>query len=149
MAGVDVTKGIHDPAFQALLRLLASGDIWVKLTVCRVSKTLPNDYSDVRPFHDALVRENPERLLWGSDFPFVRMEDRMPDLGRLIELFLDWTPAEACRQILVEIPPGCSASRKNSRFRQPDRDSASREPSGGSVHGGLYKRQIPVLLVYR
>jgi 2-pyrone-4,6-dicarboxylate lactonase len=105
MAGIDVTRGVDDPDFQALLRLLAGGDIWIKLTVCRVSKTPPNDYSDVRPFHEALVRENPERLLWGSDFPFVRMEERMPDLKRLIELFLRWTPAAAARQkILVDNP---------------------------------------------
>jgi 2-pyrone-4,6-dicarboxylate lactonase len=104
MAGLDAGKGVAQPAFQSLLRLLAAGDIWIKLTICRVSKAGHPDYADVRPFHDALVRENPERLLWGSDFPFVRMEDRMPDFGRLIELFLDWTPTSATRRILVENP---------------------------------------------
>jgi 2-pyrone-4,6-dicarboxylate lactonase len=104
MAGIDVALGVGDPSFQALLQLLAGGDIWIKLTVCRVSRTAARDYSDVRPFHDALVRENPERLLWGSDFPFVRMEDRLPDVGRLIDLFLDWTPEPARRNILVDNP---------------------------------------------
>jgi 2-pyrone-4,6-dicarboxylate lactonase len=104
MAGIDVTRGVGDPTFQVLLRLLAEGHIWIKLTVCRVSKTSPNDYSDVRPFHEALVRENPERLLWGSDFPFVRLEDRMPDMRRLIEIFLDWTPISAQQKVLVDNP---------------------------------------------
>jgi len=104
MAGIDVTRGVGDPTFQALLRLLAQGHIWIKLTVCRVSKTSANDYSDVRPFHEALVRENPERLLWGSDFPFVRLEDRMPDMKRLIEIFLDWTPSSAQQKVLVDNP---------------------------------------------
>jgi 2-pyrone-4,6-dicarboxylate lactonase len=104
MAGIDVTGGVENPTFQALLRLLAEGHVWIKLTVCRVSKTSANDYSDVRPFHEALVRENPERLLWGSDFPFVRLEDRMPDMKRLIEVFLDWTPSSAQRRVLVDNP---------------------------------------------
>ncbi len=104
MAGIDVGRGVLDPTFQALLRLLGAGDIWIKLTLCRVSRTRPNDYSDVYPFHDALVRENPERLLWGSDFPFVRMEDRMPDMQRLIDLFMQWSPAAQRRQILVDNP---------------------------------------------
>jgi predicted TIM-barrel fold metal-dependent hydrolase len=104
MAGIDVTRGVGNPAFQALLRLFAAGHIWIKLTVCRVSKTLANDYADVQPFHEALVRENPERLLWGSDFPFVRLEDRMPDMKRLIEIFIDWTPRPAQDKILVDNP---------------------------------------------
>jgi 2-pyrone-4,6-dicarboxylate lactonase len=104
MAGIDVSKGVCDADFQALLRLLAGGGIWIKLTVCRVSKGPPNEFSDVRPFHEALVHENPERLLWGSDFPFVRLGDRAPEFGQLIELFAAWTPGIARRRILVDNP---------------------------------------------
>lgn len=104
MAGIDVAKGTRDPSFQELLRLLAGGQIWIKLTLCRVSQGPPNDYSDVFPFHEALIRENPERLLWGSDFPFVRMEGRMPELKRLIELFTQWTPTSVQQRILVDNP---------------------------------------------
>lgn len=104
MGGIDISKGTRDPSFQGLLRLLADGQIWIKLTVCRVSQGPPNDYSDVLPFHEALVRENPERLLWGSDFPFVRMAGCTPELQRLVELFLQWTPTVAQQQILVDNP---------------------------------------------
>jgi 2-pyrone-4,6-dicarboxylate lactonase len=104
MAGIDVALGLSDPSFQQLLRLLADGDIWIKLTVCRVSKTGPDDYEDVQPFHDAMVRANPERLLWGSDFPFVRMDDRRPSVAYLSRAFLDWTPPSLHNTLLVGNP---------------------------------------------
>jgi 2-pyrone-4,6-dicarboxylate lactonase len=63
------------------------------------------DYPDARPFHEALVRANPERLVWGSDWPHPRIEGEMPDAGRLFELFQQWTPHEATRRrILVDNP---------------------------------------------
>jgi len=69
-----------------------------------VSRRAP-DYEDARPFHEALVRANPERLVWGSDWPHPRMEGEMPDAGRLFELFHAWTPDEATRlRILVANP---------------------------------------------
>ena len=104
MAMVDVRSGVNDPTFLRLLELVRVGAIWVKLTVCRVSNATP-DYADVRPFHDALVAANPERLLWGSDWPFIRLFDRAPDVGRLLDLFHDWVPdGDLRRTILVDNP---------------------------------------------
>ena len=34
----------------------------------RLSTQFP-DYVDARPFHDALLRANLERLMWGTDWP--------------------------------------------------------------------------------
>ncbi|MCA1325089.1 amidohydrolase family protein [Herbaspirillum sp. alder98] len=104
MACLKVERGVDDPAFQAVLKALAAGDVWIKLSVCRVSNAAP-DYADLEPFHDALVAANPTRLLWGSDWPYVRMGERAPDVGRLIDLFHDWVPDAAVRQqILVDNP---------------------------------------------
>ena len=47
---------------------------------------------DARPFHEALVAANPERLVWGGDWPHPRVEGEMPDAGHLFELFQQWTP---------------------------------------------------------
>jgi predicted TIM-barrel fold metal-dependent hydrolase len=93
-----------DPAFRALLSHLRDGRIWAKLTVCRASRAKP-DYPDARPLHDALVAANPDRLLWGSDWPYVRMGDLMPDAGRLLDLFQAWVgDAGLARRILVDKP---------------------------------------------
>jgi predicted TIM-barrel fold metal-dependent hydrolase len=105
MGRSDATAGTGTPGFQSLLRYLAGGECWVKVSGAhRLSQRAP-DYDDARPFHEALVRANAERLVWGSDWPHPRMEGEMPDAGHLFELFHAWTPDEATRQrILVANP---------------------------------------------
>lgn len=101
---VDVTQGVGDPAFQQLLSLLGEGNVWVKLTPARNSKQFP-DYGDVRPFHDALLRKNPDRLIWGSDWPHLNMADRVPDVGHLLDLLDEWVGDDDLRErILVKNP---------------------------------------------
>ena len=54
---------------------------------------------------DALVAANPERLVWGGDWPHPRVEGEMPDAGHLFELFQAWTPEAATQhRILVSNP---------------------------------------------
>jgi len=101
----DVARGVEDSAFQTLLGLVADGAAWVKLTMFRNSKR-PGDYDDVRPFHEALVKANPERLLWGSDWPFLGMTgDARPSTESLLAKLHEWTsdPAMITR-ILVANP---------------------------------------------
>ncbi|WP_270933128.1 amidohydrolase family protein [Falsiroseomonas oryzae] len=95
--------GPTDPAFDRILGHVREGTAWVKATLCRVpngGRGLPT----LRPLHDALLAANPARILWGSDWPFVRLTPE-PDAGAMLDLFLDWTgdPALALR-ILVENP---------------------------------------------
>lgn len=104
MGGFDIQRGTADRAFQRLLALLRDGRIWIKLVVCRRSTAAPR-YEDLRPFHDALVEANPSRLVWGSDWPFVRMGERAPDAGQLLDLFGEWVAdATLRRKILVDNP---------------------------------------------
>jgi predicted TIM-barrel fold metal-dependent hydrolase len=104
MACIKTERGVADPAFQAVLQAVRDGGVWVKLTLCRVSTQAPG-YADVRPFHDALLAANPDRLLWGSDWPYVRMGDQSPDVGALLDQFYEWVPDAALRQrILVDNP---------------------------------------------
>jgi len=51
------------------------------------------------------VRANPERIVWGSDWPHPRIEGEMPNAGHLSELFHDWPPdTDVRRKILVDNP---------------------------------------------
>ena len=96
----------EDPAFQTLLRLVGDGHAHVKLSApYRLSQKFP-DYPDARAFHAALLRANPERLLWGTDWPHPQIDAAvMPDDGHLLDLLMDWTPDAATRRrILVETP---------------------------------------------
>lgn len=100
MGGIDIRRGVDDAGFQSLLALLREGRLWVKLTICRRSTAAP-DYPDLRPFHDALVTANPQRLVWGSDWPFVRMDERAPDAGQLVDLFGQWVQDPSLRTAIL------------------------------------------------
>lgn len=98
----DSAIGVDDPSFQRLLGLMADEDIWVKLTPQRNSKQFP-DYADVRPFQEALIAARPDRLVWGSDWPFPNMSEVTPDLGHLASMFGEWVSDENLRRkILVD-----------------------------------------------
>jgi predicted TIM-barrel fold metal-dependent hydrolase len=99
-------RGVGDPQFQALLKLVGEGDVHVKLSApYRLSAQFP-DYADARALHEALVAANPERLTWGTDWPHPSIDAAvMPDDGHLVDLLYDWTPDETIRRrILVETP---------------------------------------------
>jgi predicted TIM-barrel fold metal-dependent hydrolase len=103
---VDAARGVDEPNFQALLKLVGEGAVHVKVSApYRVSKQFP-DYADARALHEALLRANPERLMWGTDWPHPSIAaDVMPDDGHLLDLFMDWTPdADVRRRILVNTP---------------------------------------------
>jgi predicted TIM-barrel fold metal-dependent hydrolase len=96
-------RSADDPGFQALLRLMRTGRCWTKLTgPYRVSAgELP--YSSAAEFARQLVREAPERVLWGSDWPHVMVRGAMPNDGDLLDLLFDWVPDAAVRHdILVD-----------------------------------------------
>jgi predicted TIM-barrel fold metal-dependent hydrolase len=106
MLNIPAERGVNDPSFQSLLRLVGEGDLHVKLSgAYRLSSQFP-DYADARVFHHALVRANPERLVWGTDWPHPQVDAAvMPDDGHLVDLFNAWTPDPRHRQsILVDTP---------------------------------------------
>jgi predicted TIM-barrel fold metal-dependent hydrolase len=105
MGRTDAGAGTATAGFQSLLHAVGEGWCWAKLSGAhRISRDAP-DYPDARPFHEALVRANPERLVWGGDWPHPRVEGEMPDAGHLFELFQMWTPDQATQhRILVTNP---------------------------------------------
>jgi predicted TIM-barrel fold metal-dependent hydrolase len=105
MGRTDACVGTATEGFQSLLRAVGDGWCWAKLSGAhRISRDAP-DYPDARPFHEALVRANPERLVWGGDWPHPRVEGEMSDAGHLFELFQLWTPDQATQhRILVTNP---------------------------------------------
>jgi len=105
MGRSDARAGTATPGFESLLRFVGAGGCWVKLSGAhRISRVAP-DYPDAKSFHEALVAENPDRLVWGGDWPHPRMEEEMPDVGHLLDLFTAWTPDAAIRRrILVTNP---------------------------------------------
>lgn len=97
--------GLGQPGFQALLRLMASGRCWVKLSCGYRMSSLPPPYEDMVPYVDALLAVRPDRLLWASDWPHVAFKGEMPNTTDLLDQMSTWVPDEAQRKrILVDNP---------------------------------------------
>jgi len=97
-------RGVMDKGFLALLEMIKRGNSWVKISgAYRVSsKTFP--YPDVRLLYDALVEANPDRLVWGTDWPHT-VTPNMPNDGDLIDLVCDWLGEQTLiEKILVDNP---------------------------------------------
>ena len=104
MASVNSSRGLDDPAFQAILSTMSEGWLWIKLVPTRCSQNFP-DYPDLADFHRALVRVRPDRLVWGSDWPHLRLGPKTPDVGHLLALLAGWIPDDVARhQILSRNP---------------------------------------------
>jgi len=105
IARPDPAKGLDQPGFRALLELGRTGNALVKLSgPFRFSRQNP-PYPDVEPFVAAAVEAfTLERCVWGSDWPFVRVEERI-DYGPELACLARWFPDEADRKrILVDNP---------------------------------------------
>lgn len=105
-ASIPAAGGVDQPAMKAVLRMLDTGRTWVKLSGPMRCTRNEYPYADVTPLARALVAHAPERLVWGSDWPHVNMNDRqMPNDGDLVDLIAEWIPDAATRQrVLVDNP---------------------------------------------
>lgn len=99
---VPAGKGIRDRGFQSLVRLVREGLAWVKLSAPYRITTQPKPpFSDVTPFAEALVSANPDRILWGSDWPHPAITVPMPNDGDLADLAMAWVPSDVRRKFFV------------------------------------------------
>lgn len=99
----DMSFGPRTPGFTALCDALKDGNVWAKLSA---PYRLSDDPDAADPFVRALVAANPERCLWGSDWPHIMLNGaRMPDAGALLDRFMAQVPgAEDRQRVLVDNP---------------------------------------------
>lgn len=116
-AGAQAALGPQQPGFDAVLDLVRSGKAYVKVSGAYRASSKAPDYPDVAPLARALVAANPDRLVWGSDWPHpdsATVPGRKPtdlapaqpiDDGRVLNLLAEWVPDAATRaKILVDNP---------------------------------------------
>jgi 2-pyrone-4,6-dicarboxylate lactonase len=98
----NVRKGVDDPENQRFIRMLEKHrNIWSKVT-CPERMTLAGPpYDDVVPFGRALVRNFPDRVLWGTDWPHPNMKKAAPDDGVLVDWVPKIAPSTAEQQVLL------------------------------------------------
>lgn len=66
--GLKAERGLDQPGFASLRRLVASGRAYVKLSASYRSSAL-TDAADLAPFTRTLLSDNPDRCVWGTDWP--------------------------------------------------------------------------------
>jgi predicted TIM-barrel fold metal-dependent hydrolase len=115
--GAGAALGTGQPGFADLVALIRSGKAYVKISAPYRASTQGPDYPDVRPLAKAYIEANPERILWGTDWPHpdtaaragVKATDVRPPLrvddGRVLNQLAIWAPDPAVRnKILVDNP---------------------------------------------
>ncbi|HVA95797.1 MAG TPA: amidohydrolase family protein [Candidatus Dormibacteraeota bacterium] len=114
--GAQAALGTGQPGFATLVDLVRTGKAYVKISAPYRASTMPPDYPDVAPLAKELIAANPQRILWGSDWPHPakpvpgrKFTEITPlwkiDDGRILNLLPEWAPDAALRKtILVENP---------------------------------------------
>ncbi|MDB5732263.1 MAG: putative amidohydrolase 2 [Variovorax sp.] len=100
-------RGVDDPGFRQLCRMLADGTAWAKISGADRNTGTGAPWSDIDPFANALLQANAERVVWGTDWPHINYFEarEMPDDGALLNLVARWMPdAAQRRRVLVDNP---------------------------------------------
>ncbi len=94
------------PAFRALVSLVETGRVWVKLSApYETSHEGPPDYMDVGRLARALIRTAPDRMVWASNWPHPSAQPDAPDDLMLLGTLMHWADDETItRRILVDNP---------------------------------------------
>ena len=115
--GAQAAQGLQQPGFGDLLALVRSGKAYVKISGAYRTSTQAPDYPDVAPFAKALIAANPDRIIWGTDWPHPNsttpeghpITEVTPlfqiDDGVLLNQLAVWAPnPEIRKKILVDNP---------------------------------------------
>ncbi|QPF89611.1 amidohydrolase family protein [Bradyrhizobium commune] len=115
--GLDASLGLEQPGFADLIELVKSGKAYAKISGAYRSSKLASDYQDMVPYARALIAANPDRIVWGTDWPHPdsaqvpgrKATDIAPfhpiDDGRLLNQLPVWAPdANVRKKILVDNP---------------------------------------------
>lgn len=88
--------GVDGAGFRCMLKLVEAGSAWVKL-----SAPYRLGGGDAASYARALLRHaGPQRLMWGSDWPWGGFEDGQ-SYGRCLDWLRAWVPDDAQRQIVL------------------------------------------------
>ena len=85
---------------------MREGRTWVKLSgAYRITGLGQAPYTDVTPLARALIEANPDRMVWGTDWPHPWIRTAMPNDADLLDALADWAPdPDLQRKILVDNP---------------------------------------------
>lgn len=97
-----VRPDIEVNGFEALLGALRDGNVWIKLSAPYRCSNMGPGFDDLEDDIRSIAAANPERILWGSDWPHTqRHEDRKATDYNKVEAFLEiddaaWVESLSC-----------------------------------------------------
>lgn len=103
MGRIDASRGLDQPGFTHLLKLMEDKRFWVKVSGLERASRQGAPYADAVPFARRLVAEFGERVVWGSDWPHPNLE-AVPDDGMLVDLIGEFANAGQRQALLVDNP---------------------------------------------
>ncbi len=114
--GATAKGGVEQPGFDALLALVAAGHAYVKISGAYRSSDRAPAYADVAPLARALIAANPERIVWGTDWPHPHaarpgapLDEIAPfydiDDGLALNQLAQWAPTAAIRRKILSDNP--------------------------------------------
>ena len=90
----------------ALLRLLETGNVWLKISGPYHGSAQGHPYSDVVPRIHALAEVRPDRLVWALNWPHPPFApDNKPDAAACLDVLLDAVPDTATRNAILADNP--------------------------------------------
>ncbi len=104
-AKLDPAEGVAGAPMQVLLRLLARGRSWVKLSGSYLVSRQPLPHPDLVPIARALVAARPDRMLWGTDWPHPSHTGPRLDDADFLRLLALWVPERATRNAILVANP--------------------------------------------
>lgn len=106
MGRVKAAEGLAQRPFGMLLKLFSTNPLaWIKVCGAERVSAGKRPFRDAVPFAKALIEVDPERILWGTDWPHPNITQDMPNDGELVDLFAEICPDEKLRQtILIDNP---------------------------------------------
>ena len=95
-------EGVDQAGFRVIRRLLMERDnCWTKVSsFYRLSDAGPPRYDDMRSFVQAVLRDRPDRCVWGSNWPHPGLTQSMPNDADLLDLLEGWLPSDDVREPL-------------------------------------------------
>ena len=106
MGRVKAADGLEQKPFQLLLELFRRNPLsWIKVCGSERVSVGKRPFRDAVPFAQALITVDPQRILWGTDWPHPNISKDMPNDGELVDLFGEIAPDAGVRKtILVDNP---------------------------------------------
>jgi 2-pyrone-4,6-dicarboxylate lactonase len=106
MGRVKAADGPEQPPFRRLLDLYRRNPLaWIKVCGAERVSIGQRPFRDAVRFAQALIAVDPERILWGTDWPHPNITKDMPNDGELVDLFGEICPDTGLqKRILVDNP---------------------------------------------